>query len=370
MSMGKAWLWFGGGIVWFLVWAALAVWAPWSAKITPSESAQKFFTASQYETLFKGKPKFDPQNPNPSVKLSPAQESQLTRWGFNDCVKNDGLAAQPTGFFDGACFCENAPAVRAVFEGGFAVQPSNTLSTLALSAVGLLILGFLVFANPPGQTNFMTATYFFPLCYAAMTIILGPFSMMLHLGLHDWGGWFDSMSLFIWFGFVAAYSFFRFIVACFGTPVQECPVWPRFLFLGGWVLAIVIPGVWTAPGNGGDATWGYLALGGAALVGELLLWIWNAVGWTKAPATAWRPAGASGWYSNLPWDTGGRTWFLTGGITFFIALTIWLLSFTRKPLCAPDSWFQGHAIFHTLSAFATGFLYKYYRHEGEVTTSS
>jgi len=53
-----------------------------------------------------------------------------------------------------------------------------------------------------------------------------------------------------------------------------------------------------------------------------------------------------------------------GGITFFLALTIWLLSFTRKPLCSPVG-FQGHAVFHTLSAFAAGFLYKYYRHEGE-----
>jgi hypothetical protein len=86
---------------------------------------------------------------------------------------------------------------------------------------------------------------------------------------------------------------------------------------------------------------------------------------SSSPATSCAPSGADHWYSNLPWDTGGRTWFLAGGITFALALTIWLLSFTRKPLCFPDS-IQGHAIFHTLSAFAAGFLYKYYRHEGEV----
>jgi len=46
-------------------------------------------------------------------------------------------------------------------------------------------------------------------------------------------------------------------------------------------------------------------------------------------------------------------------------LLIWERSFTQKPWCAPDSWLQGHAVFHTLPAFAAAFLYKYYRHEGE-----
>ena len=369
MSTSAGFGWFFGGVAWFLLWTSLAIWGPWSSKVTPSKTTKQFFTPTQSTILNppRGVPKFDAQNPNPKFVLSSAQSKQLAAWGFNDCVSNDGTAAQPTGLFDGACFCENAPAVRAVFSGGFAVQPANTLSTLSLSAIGLLILGFLVFTDPPQVTSFMSVTYFFALCYAGMTIILGPFSMMLHLGLRNWGGWFDSLSLFVWFSFVACYAFFRFIVSCLGFGPDECPSWPQyFLFLPAWAACILVPAILTAPGMNGTATWWYLGLGGAALVGELLLWIGNFAGFTKSPATSWAPAGETAWWSNLPFDTGGRTWFLAGGITFFLALVIWLLSFTRKPLCFPDSVVQGHAIFHTLSAVAAAFLYKYYRHEGEL----
>jgi len=372
MSTLAAGGWFFLGWVWFLIWLALAIWGPWCDKITPSVTAKKFFSAVQYNILYPppGKPKFDQGNPNPAFKLSPAQDKQLETWGLNDCVKTDGTAAQETGVLSGACFCENAPAVRAVFDSGFAVQPSNTISTFSLSIVGLIILGFLVFADPPEQKNFMTVTYLFALCYAFMTIILGPFSMMLHLGLRNWGGWFDSLSLFVWFGFVACYGWFRFIAACVSTAPEDGPSWAQWIFLGAWLAVIGVVAGLTTPGQTnpgffqGSDNW-YLILGGLALLGEGFLWLWNVVGFTNSPKTSWAPAGADAWYSNLPWDTGGKTWFLAGGITFLLALTIWVLSFTRKPLCFPTSPVQGHAIFHTLSAFAAAFLYKYYRHEGE-----
>jgi hypothetical protein len=356
------------GVVWFLLWTALAIWSPWSDKVTPPVSAARFFSAPQHAILYppRGRPAFDAQHPNPQLSLSSAQVKQLTSWGMNGCVSTDGLAAQSTGLFDGACFCENAPAVRAIFAGGIAVQPSNTLSTMSLSLVGLLILGLLLFRDSPPQSNFMTVSLFFPLCYAAMTIILGPFSMMLHLGLRNWGGWFDSLSLYIWFSFVACYAFFRLIVSCQGVAPGDSAPAGRWVFLAVWLGATALPALLTSPAAGvTDPTMWYLILGGAALLGELLLWLLNALGATSSPATTWAPAGADSWTSNLPWDTGGRTWFLSGGITFALALSIWLLSFTRKPLCAPDSWVQGHAVFHTLSALAAGFLYKYYRHEGE-----
>jgi hypothetical protein len=381
------------GWVWFLLWLALAIWGPWCNKIIPPVTPQKFLNVvvsaprqpqvTQYDILYglKGNPPFDQEHPNPNFALNSAQQTQLTNWGFNDCVKKDGTAGQDTGFLSGSCFCENAPAVKAIFGNGFAVQPSNTFSTFSLSIVGLILLGFLVFADPPEQQNFMTGTYFFGLCYAAMTIILGPFSMMLHMGLRNWGGWCDSCSLYIWFGFVACYGGFRFIVACLNplrrmnslpeiTP-DSCPRWAKLVFLGAWLGVFGLVAGLTVPGTKNpnflqEADNWYLILGGLALLGEFFLWLWNVVGFTSSPKTSWAPSGADAWYSNLPWDTGGRTWFLVGGITFFLALTIWVLSFTRKPLCSPSSPIQGHAVFHTLSAFAAGFLYKYYRHEGEV----
>jgi len=323
MNTTNALGWFLGGVMWFLLLTALAIWAPWSSKVTPLETPQKFFPAIQYAILYpKRGPKFDPQHPNPTFKLSQHQKDQLKSWGLNDCVQTDGTADQATDFLSGACFCENAPAVRAIFEPGFAVQPANTLSTLSLSIVGLLILASLVFSDLPPRANFMTVTYFFALGYAGLTISLGPLSMMLHLGLRDLGGWFDSLSLYLWFGFVACYAFFRFIVACMGNMPDNCPSWPRALFAGAWLACVAIPAVSTFPGVGGDPTLWYLILGLSALAGEFLLWIGNLArshgDQRFAPATSWR-SGADHWWSNLPWDTGGRTWFLAGGITFALS---------------------------------------------------
>ena len=385
MSTTAASGWFFLGWIWFLAWLAFALWSPWTSKITPPLSAKDFFTKAQYDILYpaKGKAPFDVHNPNPGLSISPppanppknptpdqkkefAQVPLLTKWGFNGCVITDGMASQSK--FDSACFCENSPAVRAIFNGGWAVQPWNTLSTFPLSIAGLIILGFLVFSDPPPQANYMTSGYLFGLCYAAMTIILGPLSMALHLGLQDVGGWFDSISLFIWFGFVACYGVFRFFVSGLGNDkYDEIPAWAFVLFFVGWAICIVVPAT-TSRWAGVNAEIWYGILGAVALAGEGGLWIAWAATRDSRPArwpTRWKPTGAKHWYSNLLWETGGTTWFYAGAGTFVVALTIWFLSWTRMPLCAPDIWFQGHAVFHTLSAFALVFLYKYYRHEGE-----
>ena len=89
----------------------------------------------------------------------------------------------------------------------------------------------------------MSITYVFSLCYAFMTIFLGPASMMLHVGLRNWGGWFDSLSLFVWFGFVASYGLYRLVVAITGTAPDECPRWTYIFFGVGWAAAILIPAI-------------------------------------------------------------------------------------------------------------------------------
>lgn len=377
MSTTEAWLWFLGGFVWFVVWASLALWSSWSSKITPPETAQKFFSKEQYNILYKAKPAFDPNHPNPKFKLEDSknnnQAGKLDTWTLNACVAIDGTAAQPKKFLESGCFCENAPAVKAIFAPGSVIQPWNTWSTVSLGVAGMLILGFLVFSDLPSRINFMSVNYFFALCYAFMTIFLGPASMMLHVGLRKWGGWFDSLSLYVWFGFVAAYGLYRLIVAITGTEPDKCPPWTYTFFVVGWVGFVLLAAIPTNPDSPDPTKWyaesttWYLILGGLALFGEGVLYLLNGIGWTKAPATSFDPAANSSWYSELlSFETGGRTWFLAGGITFFLALAIWVASFTEGPLCAPQS-LQGHAVFHTLSAFAAAFLYKYYRHEGEVS---
>jgi hypothetical protein len=45
-----------------------------------------------------------------------------------------------------------------------------------------------------------------------------------------------------------------------------------------------------------------------------------------------------------------------------VAFIIWTLDIT-KILCNPNSWLQGHALWHLLGALAAGLLYLYYRSE-------
>ncbi len=243
MSTGKALLWLGVGVVEFALLTLLAFLGPGS-KITPKQTAKQFFTPAQYQILYAGQPRFDAQNPNPKFTLNSNQVSELRSWDLNDCVLTDGMANQdgPTG-----CFCENAPAVKAVFDSDWPAQPWNTWSTISLSAMGFLILTLLVFLNPPQRANLMTVSYFFALCYAYMTIALGPLSMMLHVGLRNWGGWFDSLSLYVWFGFVACYGWFRFILGRRGIAPDRCSGLAKGLFLIAWVAVIATPALLTLP---------------------------------------------------------------------------------------------------------------------------
>jgi hypothetical protein len=48
--------------------------------------------------------------------------------------------------------------------------------------------------------------------------------------------------------------------------------------------------------------------------------------------------------------------------TLIVAFIIWTMDIA-KILCNPNSWLQGHALWHILGALAAGFLYLYYRSE-------
>lgn len=155
MGTGAAISWLVGGVVWFILLLLLAFLGP-GAKIAPKQTAKQFFTATQYQILY-GQPTFDAQKPNPKFALNPNQVSELKSWDLNDCVATDGTAKQDS---PSACFCENAPAVKAIFDNGSTVQPWNTWSTLPLSLMGLLILAFLVFSDPVERANLMTGHLF------------------------------------------------------------------------------------------------------------------------------------------------------------------------------------------------------------------
>jgi hypothetical protein len=365
------------GILVLLGLSAFALWGPISAPTAPKKNAKAFFSASQYTTLFGKSSKFDPQHPG-TFALSTSQTSDLNTWGYAGCVQNDGTKDESGS----GCFCENAPAVRAIFSGSSVIQPQNTWSAFLMGWFGVLILAIVVFSDVQAEKNFMTASYFFPLCYAVMTILLGPLSMMLHAGLRKWGGFGDDLSLYLWFGFTACYG----IVKIFNRSNMKSsadgnwsPSVVYSLFGAGWLLAVIVPAILTAPFKTGGksimaSTWWYLILGGIALICEGILAVINLASDSpdKAFETHWAEPSADHWYSNLGFsdlfsgnfNTGGITWFVGAFLIFGVAITVWILSYSEYPACFPQGP-QGHALFHTLSAVAAVFLFMYYRREGE-----
>ena len=348
-------IFFAGWIV-LLGLALFALAGPLSKKVMPPVSPQEYFKVpltdgasskgshqpkTQYELLYSSdKSRFDPNDPPKSFQLTDSQKKDLEKWGFDDSVAEDGTAGQ--GLF-GSCFCEHSPAVRAIFEKGFIVQGWNTWSALGFSVVGLVILGFLAFGDPPAQQNRMTRDYFYSLFYSGLTIFLGPASMMFHVGLRNWGGWSDSLSIHIWFGFVLLYNVYR-------LRDSQSKGWFTLTYIGGALVigALCVPGALTFLRLPFD-----IGIGVAALVLQCFV-----AGSSRVQSTNWS------WSLDRWWDPGGRWWFLGAGIVFFWSCFVWIMSFTKNPWCSPEG-FQGHAVWHVSAALAGGCLYKYFRHEGE-----
>jgi hypothetical protein len=315
-----------------------------------SLTAREFFTASQYKQLFPiAESKYDANRPPAGFALNATQIRNLQDSGYESCVGTDGTTAQNGG---PACFCEQSPVVRAVFDDSRSIiQPWNTWSALAFSLVGLVILGSLVWqwypGNAPGQDNLMTNNYFYAMFYAYLVIFLGPASMAFHIGMRNIGGWADSFSIHLLFGFTLVYNIVRLWMRDWE--------YQRLLFLawfgGSTVIVEFICSPWILPGARLPFD---IGIGIASLGLQLFIFIRQWSAWWRSDVTALR--------GRIP--PGGGWWFIAATIAFGLAFLVWVLSWTQKPLCFPEG-FQGHAVWHVLSGLAGGFLYLYFRQEGE-----
>jgi hypothetical protein len=69
------------------------------------------------------------------------------------------------------------------------------------------------------------------------------------------------------------------------------------------------------------------------------------------------------WLKNIKIPIRESKWFIIMTSVFIVAIFVWLLWQDTGPLCVPDSWFQGHAIWHFLTALAPFAIYRYLRTE-------
>ena len=73
---------------------------------------------------------------------------------------------------------------------------------------------------------------------------------------------------------------------------------------------------------------------------------------------------SDGWFvRRRPFVTIRRRWAVAALALFLAAFAVWIPSRSGGALCDPDSWIQGHAVWHLLCAAAAGCLFVYFLSE-------
>jgi len=231
----------------------------------------------------------------------------------------------------GQCFCERD-------RGGWIRQPANTLSNLGFVAVGLGIALHLARERRAGRHprpgNPMTETRFHPAFYATVTALLGPGSMALHASLRWWGSVLDLVSMNLFIALLFGLGVHRLLCARRGRGLS--PLAFAGLFVG---LNLALLAVKLVHGYGSGA-FGLVAV--ACLGVELRL--------RREPAVRGDPRPLA-----------------AAVVVFGASFAVWLMSHNGGLLCDPDSWLQGHGLWHLGGAVAAGCLYAGIRSETRVS---
>ena len=225
-----------------------------------------------------------------------------------------------------------------VHPGSMIKQPWCTWSNLAPICFGiaiLVIIGLDKSSHSKPHNPMATATFYSAL-YGYLVIFLGPGSMFFHASLTKWGGWVDNLSMDLFISFVLLYDIGR---------ISRIPVGVFFtLFL----LVNAIAGVLLWLKDCGKLIFGIMI--GATAMAEVLILLFHVSGVHRDASL-----------------------LVLALLVFLIALIIWKLSQREVelpllgkfsgPLYMPDSWFQGHAIWHVLTAVAALLIFFYLRTE-------
>jgi Ceramidase len=207
----------------------------------------------------------------------------------------------------GSCFCE------AIRSDGIR-QPANAWSSLAFVVVAGMVL-----MHRAGKPSAGRAWY--PLLYAFTLLVIGFGSAYFHATLSFRGQFADVLGMYLIATLALLYS------------VDRLRALPGAALVGGYigtnsVLAILL--YWMPVVR--RVVFGLLIV--AVLLVEVL------IRRKSGPGSATR-----------------QLWIATA--IMGLAFVVWILDFTRI-LCRPDSWMQGHAVWHVLGAVAAWYLFRYY----------
>ena len=225
----------------------------------------------------------------------------------------DWAAYAPATCTTTRCFCELPRS------GALIVQPANSWSSY-----GYAFAGFLMIALSRGgewRSGFHPAA---ASVFGMTAIFVGLGSVLLHATLTLWGQFFDVAGMYLTSGFMVTSA-----IVCWRGLSGRQAVW-----LYGVIVVVLLSALYIQP--------------------EVRRWLFAAVLITAIiiEMTFARPR-----------RLGINVRYYLGGIaTKAVAFTIWNLD-QHGTLCAPQSLFQGHAIWHLLGATSLWLTFLYYYSE-------
>jgi len=232
----------------------------------------------------------------------------------------DWLRFAPATCTETRCFCE-MPRV-----GALLLQPTNSLSSFGYVFAGLLMI--LLARSRDWRSDFPPQA---AAILGVAAIIVGIGSVLLHATLTLWGQFFDVLGMYLISGFFLIWALAKWQ----NIPDRQALVYYVLL------CAVLVGILYALPEV---RRWLFAVILGIAILVELVF------------ARPKRPQVRTGYY-------------IAGLIANIVAFTIWNLD-QRGQLCAPDSLWQGHAIWHLLGAVALWFAFLYYRSEEKLVVRS
>lgn len=224
--------------------------------------------------------------------------------------------ARPASCMPDSCFCE---AIRS--EG--IRQPANAWSSLAFVVVAAMVLLRWRRMRSAGSAAYA-------LLYAFTLFVVGLGSAYFHATLSFRGQFADVLGMYLIATFALLHS------------IGQSRVFSGALFFGAYIAAnaLLAALLYWLP-NYRRLIFGLLIL--AVLFVEVL--IRRRDGPRSNTRDLWIAAAVMG-----------------------LAFAIWILDFTRV-VCAPESWVQGHAVWHVLGAVAAWYLFRYYRNSSPLSVA-
>jgi hypothetical protein len=214
-------------------------------------------------------------------------------------------------------------------------QPANTWSNLGFLAVGLAITAIGVADFKQGNqrkmsANFMVRYPIFSVLFGLSAMYVGLGSLLYHASLTEFFQKHDQMGMYALVFTILALSIHR--------------IFPVIKFFGRW------------------RSFHGLNLCGAAATFLLVSWMWKYLDINLFFPLCLALVLLSHLYYEffLKKSEAFTKYIISGFLCLVMGFTIWMLDRTHI-WCDPESWLQGHAIWHVLTALSALFVYLYYR---------